>query len=78
MSGARLSVSFNMTRRSRTNSSAIAGFNLGTEKVVPAVFERFPQARSNSADINWKNIDYNNVPKLADKFWAHPLLLPQG
>jgi hypothetical protein len=35
-------------------------------------FMRVMFTRANAGGINWKNIDTNNVPKLADSFWAHP------
>jgi len=34
-------------------------------------FMRVTFTRGNAATINWENILTDNVPKLADKFWAH-------
>jgi hypothetical protein len=29
-------------------------------------------SRSNSSSIQWNNISYSNIPRIADDYWAHP------
>jgi len=38
-------------------------------------YARIEFLRSTSDGINWQNIDKNNLPKLADKYWVHSSLI---
>ena len=33
---------------------------------------RITFARENAAQVNWTNISYDNIPRIADAYWRHP------
>ena len=42
----------------------------GQESIEPS--ERVTYTRANYESINWKNVRFDGIPRLADEFWAHP------